>query len=49
MDFQTIDALDLPFRLGYKLHISSGAIRNEMLSPPGIAESMLVQAYLCTD
>ena len=41
VDFQTINALELPFKLGCKYYMSSDALDEELLSPPGIKEELL--------
>lgn len=41
LDFETIDSLDLPFRLPYIYIMNEDAIENELLSPKGISEKLL--------
>lgn len=41
IDFLTIRRLQLPFRLPYIYLMSSDAVQNELLSPPGLAEALI--------
>ena len=41
IDFQTIDALALPFRLNHSFYISVDAVNDELLTPAGINEALL--------
>lgn len=41
IDFQTINALELPFKLNCKYYISSDALDEELLFPSGIKEELL--------
>jgi len=41
IDFLIIERLDLPFRLNHTYCMSSDAIRDELLSPPGCSDKLL--------
>ena len=41
IDFSTIQRVEFPFRLPYKYIMNSDAIRDEILSPPGLGEQLL--------
>lgn len=41
VDFQTIDALELPFKLSHKFYLSEEALREELITPPGIDENLV--------
>lgn len=40
LDFATIDRLAYPFRLPYVYLMNNDAIEDELLSPPGLSESL---------
>jgi len=41
IDFQTVGALELPFKLSHKFYLSEETLKDELLTPPGIDESLI--------
>jgi predicted nucleic acid-binding protein len=41
VDFLVVDGLELPFRLGYCFYLSTDAIEDELLSPPGLSRKLM--------
>ena len=41
VDFATIDRLEYPFRLPYTYLMNEDAVRDELLSPPGLGDKLL--------
>lgn len=49
IDFKTINALPLPFKLHYEYLMSSDAIQDELLSPPDLKDELLNLGLLSTE
>ncbi len=41
IDFQTVGALELPFKLSHKFYLSEETLKDELLTPTGIDESLI--------
>ncbi len=41
LDFSVIDRLEFPFRLSYTYLMNEDAVRDELLSPPGLGKALL--------
>jgi predicted nucleic acid-binding protein len=46
IDFSVIGRIELPFRLPYKFIMNSDAIKDELLSPPGLCDELLRHGLL---
>lgn len=41
IDFQIVGALELPFKLSHKFHLSEETLNDELLTPPGIDKQLV--------
>lgn len=49
IDFKTINAMSLPFRLQYDYIMSNDAIQDELLSPPALKDELLGLGLISTE